>query len=380
MVLSGYGLYAQSKSSIKSLNEYSCNLYKQLAPGNKNLFFSPLSTYLALSLAYEGSRGETKREFSNILHLSICSKNSALINILRKQMPEDDSSVFSNAIWVQKKFPVEKKYKFIIHKEYSAQVYSIDFFKKDSAAFEINSWVQKSTKNLIKNIIGPNNIDNHTKIVITSSVYFEGTWEDEFDKRETKKDKFYYGGNDNISIDFMHKTEDLKYCENPQFQCVCIPYKGTKESFCIVLPSEKLGIRNIEKRLNSSFIDSLLSNMNYSAVKMSLPKFQLETSYSLRKPLNNMGLRLAFTKNANFRGISKEGELLINTINHKAYIDINEEKTKASAASIVSMTSGSAKATREKPKSFIANHPFIFIILNRETKGILFIGRYVNPA
>ncbi len=313
MVLSGYSLYAQSNSSIKSLNDYSFNLYKQLATGNKNLFFSPLSTYLALSMAYEGSEGETKKEFENILHLSKNSKNDDFINIINGLIPENDSSyVLSNAIWVQRKFPIENKYKCIILKKYSAQVFSINFLNKDSAAFEINNWVLKSTNGLIKNIIEPNNIDNHTKIVITSSVYFEETWEDEFDKSQTKKDKFYSGGNDTTSIDFMHKTDDLNYYENRQLQFVCIPYKGAKESFCIILPTEKLSIKNIERRLSPLFLDYLLRHMKYETVKMSIPKFKLETSYSLKKPLNNLGLRLAFTKKANFTGISNKGELMIN--------------------------------------------------------------------
>jgi len=381
MILSGFNLGAQSQSNhlIKSLNDYSFKLYKQLASQNKNLFFSPLSTYLALSMANEGAKGETKKEFENILHLNRNSKNKDFINIIRGLNPSGDSSfIISNAVWVLRKFPIENRYKNIILRNYSAQVFSIDFSKKDSAATEINNWVLKSTKGLIRNIIGPNNIDNHTKIVITSSVYFYGMWKQEFDKSQTKKGEFYSVGNDTTLTDFMKKTEYLNYCDNHQLQFVCIPYKGNK-SFCMILPSAKQSMDSIENQLSFRFLDSLLRHMKYKTVKMSIPKFKLETSYFLKKPLNNLGLQLAFTKKANFTGISNEGELLINNIAHKAFIDVNEEKTKAAATSVVSMIAGSKAPSKEKTKIFIANHPFIFMILNTKTKRIIFIGRFVNP-
>lgn len=380
LILSAGSLYAQSNSAINSLNDYSFNLYKQLALGNKNVFFSPLSTYLALSMAYEGSKGETKKEFKNTLHLSRNSKSSDFINIINGPKSRGNSSfILSNAVWVMRKYPIEDRYKNVIQRNYSAHVFSINFSKKDSAAAQINNWVLKSTKGLIRNMIEPSNIDNQTKIVITSSVYFDGRWNEEFDKNQTKKGKFYTARDDTTPTDFMNKTEYLNYYENKQLQFVSIPYKGKQLSFCIILPAESISIDSIENHLCPSFLDSLLRDMSYSKVKISVPKFKMETSYSLKKSLNSLGLQLAFTKKANFSGISKRRELLINSIKHKAYIDVNEEKTRAAATSIVSMISGSKTQINEKPKVFIANHPFIFIILIMKTKGIIFIGKFAYP-
>lgn len=382
MVLSGCnpGAHSQSNDPVKSLNGFSFNLYKQLSSKDNNMFFSPLSTYLAISMAYEGSKGETKKEFQKVFYLSEETRDDNFIKIINGENFKSDSSfILSNALWAQKQFSIENKYKNDVQRKYSAQVYSINFLKKDSAAAKINNWVLKSTNGLIKNMIDPGSIDSRTKIVITSSVYFDGKWKEKFDKNQTKKDKFYTSSTVITPTYFMNKTEFLNYYENNQLQFVSIPYKNSQLSFCIILPSANNSLGAIEQQLKPAFLDTMMNNMRYSKVKISIPKFKMEADYSLKKSLNRIGLRLAFTKKADFSGISKKGELLINSIKHKAYIDVNEEKTKAAATSIVSMIAGSSKPTKEKPKILIADHPFIFLILNTKTKGIIFMGKFVKP-
>lgn len=112
---------------------------------------------------------------------------------------------------------------------------------------------------------------------------------------------------------------------------------------------------------------------------MSIPKFKFETSYSLVEPLKKLGLVNSFTPNANFSGITAEGPLKINQVNHKAYIEVNEEKTEACAVTNISLMVGNSSGTSPKYKVFNADHPFIFMIVDNKTKGIIFIGRFVRP-
>lgn len=371
-------IYAQTDYNINSLNDYSFDLYNQLKSNNENLFFSSLSTYLALSMAYEGSKGDTKNEFEKVLHLKNGVNNNDLIKMNTWNI-NSKYSFISNAIWIHDKFKIENCYKKIIENKYSANVFSMDFSASDDTALKINDWVLESTNNLIKNIIAPEDINNFTRIIMTSTVYFEGEWEEKFDIRFTKKADFYSIGKDTVKIDYMNKTEYLNYYENNQLQFVSIQYKGSDISFCIILPQKKFGIVKTELKLNRALLDTLLNNMSRSQVQISLPKFKLETNYSLIKSLNNMGLIRAFNSSADFTRISPYGQLVINKANHKAFIEIDEKKTEAGAASIVSMNVGSAKGFKPKLKIFNADHPFIFFILNNKNRGIIFMGRYVKP-
>jgi serpin B len=145
------------------------------------------------------------------------------------------------------------------------------------------------------------------------------------------------------------------------------------------LPKTRYGLTDIENELTNSTIHTILNNTNYLQVRLTIPKFKLETNYSLIEPLKKLGLDKAFKPEADFSGITTEEPLMINKVNHKAYIKIDEEKTEAAAATIIAMMTGSAGGSMPKPKIFKADHPFTFMIIDNKTKGIIFIGRYARP-
>lgn len=382
LVLANLSSHAQIDKLTESLNSYSIDLYSKLKTDNENLFISPLSTYYALLIGFEGARNETKQEFERVLHIDNNEYLSGFPTFSENLITWRDSSNYlniSNAIWIQKDFSITTDYKNNITQKYSSDLKTIDFKQKINASNEINDWVTDKTNGLIKNIISPNDINDYTRLIISNAIYFIGKWGDEFDKKLTKPDDFYSFDKSKSEIDFMNKTEYLSYYENNDFQFISKPYEGNDKSFCIILPKKRYGLGDVEKSFDHSLIDSIFDNTDYLEVKLSIPKFKLETSYSLIDPLNKLGLEKAFTPNADFSGITTEVPLMINKINHKAYIEIDEEKTEAAAATIVAMMVGSAGGPMPKPKIFKADHPFTFMIIDNKTKGIIFIGRYVRP-
>lgn len=374
---------AQIDKLTKSLNDYSFDLYSQISSeDNENLFISPLSTYYALLIAYEGAQNDTKLEFESVLHIDNSDNLSNFKDFSKNLISWRDSSNYlniSNAIWIQKEFTVKENYKNKIIQKYSSDLKTVDFKQENIAANEINDWVTNRTNGLIKNIISPHDINNYTRLIISNAIYFIGKWGDEFDKDLTKLDDFYAINKEISEIDFMNKTEYLKYYEDNGIQFISKPYEGNDKSFCIILPKKRYGLTDLEKNFDNSILDTILNNTDYLQVRLSIPKFKLETSYSLLKPLKKLGLEIAFTPDADFSGITSETSLMINKINHKAFIAIDEEKTEAAAATIVSIVTSSPGDQMPKPKIFKADHPFTFMIIDNKTKGIIFIGRYVQP-
>lgn len=381
LLLTTFSAYSQADRLTESLNAYSFDLYGQIKTDNDNLFVSPLSTYYALLIAYEGARNETKTEFEKVLHIDDSEYLSNFKDFSDNLISWRDSSNYlniSNAIWIQKDFSVIEDYKNKIIEKYSSDLKTVDFKQKITASNEINNWVTNKTNGLIKDIICPNEINTDTRLIISNAIYFIGKWGDEFDKRFTKSDDFYSINKEKSEVDFMNKTEYLEYYENTDFQFISKPYEGYDKSFCIILPKNRSGLIDIENIFSNTTLDTIINNTDHLKVKLSIPKFKLETTYSLKEPLIKLGLEKAFTPHADFSGITSEVPLLINKVHHKAYIEINEEKTEAAAATIVEMMDGSAGGSLPKTKMFKADHPFTFMIIDNKTKGIIFIGRYVQ--
>ena len=381
ILLSTLSSFAQIPKLTSSLNEYSFDLYKVIKNDYKNTFFSPISTYLALSLAYEGAKSETKCEFDKVLHVASNEMHNDILKFINTSKIRIDSLTdlnISNAIWIPENIKIERTYKDIIHSKYSAEVKSADFSNKNKTVSEINQWVSIKTNDLINEIISPYDINEYTRIIITNAIFFIGKWANQFDKDLTKKDVFYSINKEKVQVDFMNQTEYLNYYENDDFKFVCIPYKKNYKSFCIILPKKRYGIFNTEMGFDKSLIDTIFNNIDYLKVHLSIPKIKLKICYSLIEPLVQLGLKTPFTSRADFSGITLESPLIINKINHTAFFEIDEEKTVASAETIVSMMTGSVRGKAHKTKVFKANHPFIFMILDNKTKMILFMGRYVK--
>lgn len=373
--------YSQTDRLTKSLNSYTFDLYGQIKTDNENLFISPLSTYYALLVAYEGAKNETKAEFERVLHIDNAESLTNFKDFSENLISWRDSSNYlniSNAIWIQKDFSVITDYKNEIIEKYSSDFKTVDFKQKITASNEINNWVTNKTNGLIKDIISPNDINTDTRLIILNAIYFIGKWADEFDKIFTKSDDFYSINKERSEVDFMCKMEYLEYYENTDFQFISKPYEGNDKSFCIILPKKRYGLIDIENILTDSILDAITHNTDYLEVRLSIPKFKLETTYSLKEPLIKLGLEKAFTPNADFSGITREVPLMIDKVTHKTYIEINEEKTEAAAATIVEMLDCSTGGSMSRPKIFRVDHPFTFMIIDNKTKGIIFIGRYVQ--
>lgn len=383
MLIASLSSHAQIDKLTQSLNLYSLDLYRQLKTDNENLFFSPLSTYYALLIGYEGAQHKTKQEFESVLHIKdskLLSDFPTFSKSLMSMVDNSNTLTISNSIWLQKELTVKADYKQAITQKYVSDFKTVDFKQKMVASNDVNNWVAEKTNGRIKNMISPDDIDNNTRLIISNAIYFIGKWASEFNKNHTKPAVFYSIDNSTSEIDFMNKTENVSYYENNDFQSISKPYKGKDKSFCIILPKKQNGLVAIEKELTNSTLETILTSTNNSYVQLSIPTFKLETNYSLIEPFKALGLDKAFKPEADFSGITTQQPLMINGVIHKAYIEINEKQTEAAAATaLMGRIAGLEIISSAVPTVFKADHPFVFMIVDNKTKGILFIGRYVRP-
>jgi len=177
----------------------------------------------------------------------------------------------------------------------------------------------------------------------------------------------------------MNQTKEFNYSENETAQILEMPYEGDNLSMVILLPKEKKGIRGLESLLNAENLKNWLSTLREREIILSLPKFKMTSEFLLNEALKSLGMADAFdTKLADFSGMAPDPiGLYISKVIHKAFVDVNEEGTEAAAATAVVMA---LRSMMPEPKPvFRADHPFVFIIRDKNVGSILFIGRVIDP-
>lgn len=372
-------LRAQNKDFSNSINSYSCDLYRESIIENENLLLSPLSTYYVLLMAYEGAKKKTKQEFEEVLYLrsSKLLKQNYFGNFRNDSIPCSGIEV-NNAVWLDKNLNIDPEYKSSVSNKYFSDFKQTDFSNPSIAISSINQWVSYNTNGRIKEIVNNSNVTSETKFLLSNSIYFKGEWLEKFDKRHTHSATFFASVENQYKIDFMMKREILQYYENSDFQFISKPYRSSNLSFCILLPKKLFGIEDIEKKMSSDFFNSVLDSIYYINTSITIPKLKLESGIELSEVLKKAGLKSAFTTKANFSGITKEIPLKLGQVVHKTWIELDEEKTEAAAATAAQIMIGSARMSYFKV--FNADHPFIFFIIDNSTRAILFMGRYVEPT
>lgn len=368
-------LNAQTNNT-NALNNFSFDLYRETKIDKENLFLSPISIYYALLMNYEGSKNKTKQEFENVLYLKNPSflKNAYLYKLTNKSDSFSDFKI-SNAIWVDKSLQIEKKYIKSVKGKYFSDIKSIEFTNVESAIIDINRWISEKTNHKITNIVNNNNINLNTKLLISNAVYFNEQWLNKFEKKKTISAPFFTNIENQYKIDFMNMTESLQYFENDDYQFISKPYLNSDLSFCMILPKKLFGIEEIERKMNNDFFKEILDSTYSTKTSLSIPKLKLETSFMLNDALINCGLKSAFTNEADFSGITKKQPLWIGQLLHKTWIELDEEKTEAAGTTTTTMITG-----QPSYKIFKADHPFVFFIIDNQSRTVLFMGRYVKPT
>ena len=376
---------------VEDSNQFAFNLYAKLRDGkpNKNLFFSPMSISTAMSMVHAGVRGKTAEEIAQAMNFKMLQKwlNPACQSLLEiSQRGSGHELKIANRLWAQRDYKFLDDFLAITKNHYGAECGLVDFVDKpEAAAKEINTWVAKQTKNLIRNIIGPGDLDVYTRLVLINAIYFKGQWSEPFEVRDTKPAPFFAEeGERQVK---MMSMLDLccKYAQidDAGLQILEKPYdEWFGLSMMILLPQREPGsLAKLEAALTEEKLAAWSKRLQRGMVMIHMPKFRLETGYTLNKQLMEMGMRLAFNPGADFSGMDGTRDLFLRKVIHKAFVEVDERGTEAAAATTVvgGFVGGFGGMIPTKPLEFRADHPFVFLIRDNRTGSILFLGRFCGP-
>lgn len=361
---------------------FAVDLYRQLCSGDGNLFFSPFSISAALAMAYAGASGSTQTQMAQALHFSLDQDRLhpafSYLDAAVTQAAEEGGVQLrvANALWPQKGEKLLKEFTSVLRKSYGVKAKPVDFAEAEEVRLMINAWVEDKTESKIKDLIAPGVLDSLTRLVLANAIYFYGDWINKFDPNLTSEAPFY-GTAGESAVQMMGQRNAFRYTERDGLQVIDLPYTGDGISMQVLLPAEPDGLAALEGSLTSGSLAAWTAGLAETEVDLFLPKFELSCAFRLDDALKSLGMEDAFSHQADFSGINGFQDLFISAALHKAFISVNEEGTEAAAASTVVMT---MKSVPFPAVIFRADHPFIFLIRERSTGSILFLGRFTDPA
>ncbi len=357
--------------------------YSDVAKENpkSNLFFSPFSISTAFSMAYEGATGNTASEMQRVFGFvpDDQQRKEAMSNTLERFNDKDDlyKLQIANALWIKENYPIKQEYLDTAKTYYNSTVDAVDFVTDDGVN-RINNWTSEKTQGKIQDILSPGSTDDLTRMVVTNAIYFQGKWGDQFSPRNTSEESFWIEKNKSVKVPMMKIPADVfRYHETKDLQALEMYYVRGDISMLILLPADRDGLGSLENSMNMQKLDSIRDVMTRQPLTVQIPKFEFETEYDLTGSLENLGVHDAFDEHdADFNGMTDE-QVWIDKAVHKAFVNVNEEGTEAAAitALVVQAQSGPPEPRHE----FVADHPFMFIIQEKNTGEILFVGRVANP-
>lgn len=371
------------KSVISANDQFALDLYSQLKNSEGNIFFSPYSISTALAMTYEGARGKTADEMQSVFHFPTDgnlrkSSFAAIHNQLNKPDVKYKLNI-ANALWAQNDYKFLNEYLTTLQQYYAGKATNVDFKNSTEEARQtINKWVEDKTNNKIKDLFPQGSLNNLTRLVLTNAIYFKGTWIKQFEKSQTRDEDFRVSSANTIKVPMMRQTDKnakFNYAEDNNVQILEMPYEGDKLSMMVLLPKND-NLSSIESSLSLEKISDWRSKLKEQRVDVFMPKFTFDTKYFMNETLAKMGMSTAFTYDADLSGMDGTQNLFIQKVIHQAFVDVNEEGTEAAAGSGVSVE---FKSIAPQTTIFRADHPFIFVIQDKDNGNILFLGRVANP-
>ncbi|KAI4873284.1 hypothetical protein NFI96_024430 [Prochilodus magdalenae] len=361
--------------------DFAFSLYKKLTAHpeaqGKNIFFSPLSISMALSMMALGAKGETHSQiFSTLGYSDLTSDqvNEGYEHLLHMLGHSQDAMLLEagSAVAVREGFKPEDKFLKDAQHFYQGEAFSVDFSKPEVAVKEVNKYIAKKTKDLIPDMV--KSLDQDTAMMLINYMYFRGKWERPFHVEHTHKADFHVNKDTTVTVDMMKRTGryDFYHDRENSTHIIMLPYKGNT-SMMIVLPEEGK-LHDLEKHICKEHLKGWHDKLFRSSVDLFMPKFSISASSCLGETLREMGIVTAFSDSADFSGISHETKLKASKVLHQAVLKVDEKGTEAAAATTIEIMPMSL------PDTMNLNRPFLVFIVEDSTKSILFMGKITNPT
>lgn len=366
--------------SYQPVQDFGFALFKENM-NETNPVLSPVSAYIALTMASEGAEGNTRQEFYHVLGADgdMTVMSDGMMNML-PQKTDMLTVELANSAWIDDEFTVKDAWIGQITSLYDAQVFQTNV-SSTAAMDAVNEWVEENTHGLIEQMI-EQPFEEETRMVLFNTLYFDGKWRNPFLMEMTYEEDFHVSDTKTVQVPMMHQYDErYEFFENDYIKGIVMPYRDSNLAFVAILPQGNADIRD-RLTLTAEGLSDIMAGREYQTVHVKLPKFEVSFDKVLNDSLQNMGLVDAFDgEKADFSGIGTTDSgypIYISLVRQKAVVKVDEEGTKAAAATEVAMVECTS-LLEEEPIEMYFDKPFLYLIMDMETELPLFMGIMDNP-
>ncbi|KAM6441944.1 neuroserpin isoform 1-T1 [Liasis olivaceus] len=374
----------------ESIAEFSVNVYNQLrATGeDENIIFSPLGIAVAMGMVEVGAHGSTLKEIQHSMGYEGLKNGEefAFLKDLSDMATTEDSQYamkLANSLYVQNGYHISDKFLQLLKRYFKAEVEVVDFSQNVAVASYINKWVENHTNNMIKDFVSARDFSALTHLAIVNAIYFKGNWKSQFRPENTRTFSFTKDDESEVQIPMMYQQGEFYYGEFSDgsneaggiYQVLEIPYEGDEFSMMIVLSRQEVPLATLEPLVKAQLIEEWATSVKKQKVEVYLPRFTIEQEIDLKDALKGVGITEVFSQSADLTAMSDNKELYLSKAVHKSVLEVNEEGSEAAAASGMIAISRMAVLYPQ----IIVDHPFFFVVRNRITGTIIFMGRVMHP-
>jgi serpin B len=360
--------------------DFGYDLYRKVGVADGNLCLSPYSVGSALFTAYAGARTVTEAEMAAVMHLAgdrdeLCRSFSALRSHIGAVGRRGDVELsLAGSIWCERGRTLLDEF-LDAGTGHRAEVSYLDFRSAPEAAREeINAWARERTGGAVGELVPPGRIDAATALVICDALHFKGSWEQRFKRQYTKERDFYVTPERRVTVQMMSTRMDVRMGRYGDVDAIELPYEGDALSMVVLLPVSAGGLKSLEARLSTERVRGWIAGLRAAQpapVMVGLPRFQLSCELDLAGALEELGMPSAF-HNADFSGMDGTKELFISEVLHGAALSVDEVGAEAAAST--------APVLKKGGPAFIADRPFLFLLIERRTGAVLLLGRLIDPT
>ncbi|MBR5204794.1 MAG: serpin family protein [Bacteroidaceae bacterium] len=354
--------------------EFAFRLFQQINSTEKqsNWMISPLSASMALGMMTNGAAGNTLEEIKSTLGFSdfnLDGMNVYYQKLTTELLDLDNTTQLNiaNSIWVKEGLPIYETFIKANQEKYDAKVNHINFSSPEAKSI-INNWCTEETNNNIKN--ASSSFSANTSFALINALYFKGIWKKQFKKENTKKESFTNSDGTKTEVPMMNQTEHFLFANYDNFNMAEFQYGNEAFSMVIILPNEGITLNESLQNLTYENWEEWEKRRISKELKVKLPRFEINYEKDLTENIQALGVKEAFKENADFSSMSSEN-FHLNLLTQFASIKVNEEGTEATTSTII----GSDTNIAPNNSNFYVNRPFAFMIKEKSTGTILFMGK-----
>lgn len=360
----------------EAVTDFALSLLREERSGSVSVLLSPVSILNALGMVANGASGTTLKQIETATGMSLHQLNDFLYTY-RMSLPADSKTckaALANSAWLRDTFRVEDAFLRSCVNYYSAEVYRSAF--DGGLVTDLNRWVSKKTDGMISDLL-EKEPGAQTMLYLVNAACFDAKWETPYTKENVRTDGIFTAASGKRqTADYLDSHETI-YLSGNNVSGFLKPYDGGKYAFVALVPDEGVTLADYLRNLTGEHLYQLITDHHYANVQASIPKFTARSELELEEPLRAAGISDLFDVSAaDLRGLGSApsgNTLYVNSVLHKTYLELDENGTKAAAATSLDVNGGAAPPS-EDVKTVTLDRPFLYMVVDTHACVPLFMG------